>query len=44
VPLFETLKVPVFPLHSQLQQKQRLKNLDRSVPVRTISEWAKVLI
>lgn len=28
-PLFEILKVPVFPLHSQLQQKQRLKNLDR---------------
>lgn len=29
VPLFETLQVPIFPLHSQLQQKQRLKNLDR---------------
>lgn len=29
VPLFEILKMPVFPLHSQLQQKQRLKNLDR---------------
>ncbi|KAJ9109741.1 hypothetical protein QFC19_001971 [Naganishia cerealis] len=28
-PLFEMLKVPVYPLHSQLQQKQRLKNLDR---------------
>lgn len=30
-PLFELLKVPVYPLHSQLQQKQRLKNLDRYV-------------
>ncbi|EIW66497.1 hypothetical protein TREMEDRAFT_65359 [Tremella mesenterica DSM 1558] len=29
VPLFELLRVPVWPLHSQLQQKQRLKNLDR---------------
>lgn len=29
IPLFDTLKVPVHPLHSQLQQKQRLKNLDR---------------
>ena len=29
IPLFEVLQVPVFPLHSQLQQKQRLKNLDR---------------
>jgi ATP-dependent RNA helicase DDX24/MAK5 len=31
VPLFDMLKVPVYPLHSQLQQKQRLKNLDRYV-------------
>ncbi|KAH8090622.1 P-loop containing nucleoside triphosphate hydrolase protein [Filobasidium floriforme] len=29
IPLFEMLKMPVYPLHSQLQQKQRLKNLDR---------------
>ncbi|KAK4688530.1 ATP-dependent RNA helicase DDX24/MAK5, partial [Tremellales sp. Uapishka_1] len=29
IPLFEVLQVPVWPLHSQLQQKQRLKNLDR---------------
>lgn len=29
VPLFETLQMPIYPLHSQLQQKQRLKNLDR---------------
>jgi ATP-dependent RNA helicase DDX24/MAK5 len=29
IPLFETLGVPVWPLHSQLQQKQRLKNLER---------------
>ncbi|CAD6585850.1 MAG: ATP-dependent RNA helicase [Tremellales sp. Tagirdzhanova-0007] len=29
MPLFEILKLPVYPLHSQLQQKQRLKNLDR---------------
>ncbi|KAL1411908.1 ATP-dependent RNA helicase [Vanrija albida] len=29
IPLFEQLDVPVYPLHSQLQQKQRLKNLDR---------------
>ncbi|ORX35309.1 P-loop containing nucleoside triphosphate hydrolase protein [Kockovaella imperatae] len=28
-PLFEMLQMPVYPLHSQLQQKQRLKNLDR---------------
>jgi len=31
IPLFETLQLPIFPLHSQLQQKQRLKNLDRCV-------------
>lgn len=29
VPLLELLKLPIFPLHSDLQQKQRLKNLDR---------------
>jgi len=29
MPLFETLQMPVYPLHSQLQQRQRLKNLDR---------------
>ncbi|TXT07465.1 hypothetical protein VHUM_03185 [Vanrija humicola] len=29
IPLFEQLQVPVYPLHSQLQQKQRLKNLER---------------
>ena len=29
MPLLELLKLPVFPLHSDLQQKQRLKNLDR---------------
>jgi ATP-dependent RNA helicase DDX24/MAK5 len=29
MPLFEVLQMPVFPLHSQLQQRQRLKNLDR---------------
>ncbi len=29
IPLFQTLRVPVHPLHSQLQQKQRLRNLDR---------------
>ncbi|KAI9632805.1 P-loop containing nucleoside triphosphate hydrolase protein [Dioszegia hungarica] len=29
IPLFEMLQMPVYPLHSQLQQKQRLKNLDR---------------
>ena len=32
-PLFEMLQMPVWPLHSQLQQKQRLKNLDRYVAV-----------
>lgn len=31
IPLFELLQVPVFPLHSQLQQRQRLKNLDKLV-------------
>ncbi|TIB12476.1 hypothetical protein E3P92_02529 [Wallemia ichthyophaga] len=29
VPLFETLKQHVFPLHSGLQQRQRLRNFDR---------------
>ena len=29
VPLLELLNVKAFPLHSQLEQKQRLKNLDR---------------
>ena len=28
-PLLELLAVPAFPLHSQLEQRQRLKNLDR---------------
>jgi len=29
LPLLELLGVPAFPLHSQLEQRQRLKNLDR---------------
>ncbi|KYR03126.1 putative RNA helicase [Tieghemostelium lacteum] len=29
IPILTALKVPVFPLHAQMQQKQRLKNLDR---------------
>ncbi len=29
LPLLELLQVKAFPLHSQLQQRQRLKNLDR---------------
>ncbi|KAK8861716.1 ATP-dependent RNA helicase MAK5 [Kwoniella newhampshirensis] len=29
IPLFTLLQLPIFPLHSQLQQRQRLKNLDR---------------
>ncbi|KAI0051336.1 DEAD-domain-containing protein [Auriscalpium vulgare] len=29
VPLLELLGLPVYPLHSQLEQRQRLKNLDR---------------
>ncbi|WVR03687.1 hypothetical protein IAU60_000682 [Kwoniella sp. DSM 27419] len=29
MPLMTLLQLPVFPLHSHLQQKQRLKNLDR---------------
>ncbi|ETW78187.1 hypothetical protein HETIRDRAFT_236608, partial [Heterobasidion irregulare TC 32-1] len=29
LPLFELLDLPAFPLHSQLEQRQRLKNLDR---------------
>ncbi|KZS98247.1 DEAD-domain-containing protein [Sistotremastrum niveocremeum HHB9708] len=29
VPLLELLKLKAYPLHSQLEQKQRLKNLDR---------------
>lgn len=31
LPLFELLGLPVYPLHSQMEQKQRLKNLDRFV-------------
>ena len=30
-PLLELLGLPTFPLHSQLEQRQRLKNLDRCV-------------
>ncbi|ODN77156.1 ATP-dependent RNA helicase MAK5 [Cryptococcus amylolentus CBS 6039] len=29
LPLLNLLQLPIFPLHSQLQQKQRLKNLER---------------
>lgn len=29
LPLLENLQIQAYPLHSQLQQKQRLKNLDR---------------
>lgn len=29
VPLLQLLRVPVFPLHAQMQQRQRLKSLDR---------------
>lgn len=31
LPLLEALQIQAYPLHSQLQQKQRLKNLDRFV-------------
>lgn len=31
LPLFELLGLPVWPLHSQMEQRQRLKNLDRCV-------------
>lgn len=31
MPLLELLNVKAFPLHSQLEQRQRLKNLDRCV-------------
>jgi ATP-dependent RNA helicase DDX24/MAK5 len=31
-PLLELLGLPTFALHSQLEQRQRLKNLDRCVP------------
>ena len=31
MPLMELLQLKAFPLHSQLEQRQRLKNLDRSV-------------
>ena len=31
-PLVELLGLPTFSLHSQLEQRQRLKNLDRWVP------------
>lgn len=39
IPLLELLKFPIFPLHSQLQQKQRLKNLDRFVMCRHRRLW-----
>jgi superfamily II DNA/RNA helicase len=29
LPLFQLLKVPMWGLHAQMQQRQRLKNLDR---------------
>jgi hypothetical protein len=29
IPILELLEVKVWPLHSQMEQKQRLKNLDR---------------
>ena len=32
LPLMELLQLKAYPLHSQLQQRQRLKNLDRYVP------------
>jgi ATP-dependent RNA helicase DDX24/MAK5 len=35
-PLLELLGLPTFPLHSQLEQRQRLKNLDRCVPRRCL--------
>ena len=31
LPLMELLELKAFPLHSQLEQRQRLKNLDRYV-------------
>ncbi|TFY67112.1 hypothetical protein EVJ58_g1849 [Rhodofomes roseus] len=31
-PIMSLLDIPAFPLHSQLEQRQRLKNLDRSSP------------
>jgi ATP-dependent RNA helicase DDX24/MAK5 len=31
VPLFAQLKLPVYGLHAQMQQRQRLKNLDRYI-------------
>lgn len=29
LPIMDLLQIPAFPLHSQLEQRQRLKNLDR---------------
>ena len=31
LPIMSLLDIPAFPLHSQLEQRQRLKNLDRCV-------------
>lgn len=31
LPMLELLQLKAFPLHSQLQQRQRLKNLDRLI-------------
>ena len=33
MPLVELLNVQAFPLHSQLEQRQRLKNLDRQAEI-----------
>ena len=38
MPMLELLEVKAFPLHSQLEQRQRLKNLDRLVELRRSSE------
>jgi len=34
MPLTELLNIKAFPLHSQLEQRQRLKNLDRYKSIR----------
>ena len=33
VSIMQVLELPIYPLHAEMQQRQRLKNLDRCVAV-----------
>lgn len=41
MPLTELLNIKAFPLHSQLEQRQRLKNLDRYISITDRHQMAK---